>query len=317
MAKRRNLGCHRFVDMWALPGLHPSNIELLQKLKTADSQHFNTHMDIVGTVSEQNLSSGDWEKTHIVGLRNDVWRRDESQLSESLDQVKKERRLSLKKLIKRSGRLSEKQTVMLDKSLSEDQVMNLQWKDLERRRLVLKLFKTTGARVRWCGTIEEVTTTEIHTSMGSKRNLISLVVLLPQTQYVTEIQQNHRTFRFPSLFSAGYVEDDRVWHLLLKRYWLSVGADFAIEADGQRIGTVDGKLISFGSDAYLKLDDHPLSRDTQFIDMLTLFTASVGYHNTIRQSIKRRVKAVINGQSFRHIIEDEELRLRHNGRAAA
>ena len=317
MAKQRKLGRHRFVDMWALPGLHPSNIDLLQKLKTADTQHFNTHMDIVGTVSEQDLDSGDWEKTHIVGLRNDVWRRDQEKLSESLEQVKKQRRLSLRNLIKRSGRLSQKQTQVLDQTLSKDEVMNLQWQDLERRRLVLKLFKTTGTRVRWCGTIEEVTTTEVHTSMGSKRSLISFAVLMPQTQYVTEVQQNHRTFRIPSLFSAGYVDDGRVWHLILKRYWLSVGADFAIEADGQRIGTVDGKLISFGSDAHIKLDDHPLAKDTQFVDLLTLFTASVGYHDSIRQSIRRRVQAVKSGQSFRHIIEDEELRLRHNGRAAA
>lgn len=317
MAKQQTIGCHRFVDMWALPGLHPSNIELLQKLKTADSQHFNTHMDIVGTVSEQDLGSGRWEKTHIVGLRNDVWRRDESQLSGSLEQVKKRRKLSLRKLIKRSGRLSDKQTQVLGQSLVNDEIMNLEWKDLERRRLVLKLFKTTGTRVRWCGTIEEVTTTEIHTSMGSKRNLISFVVLLPQNEYVTEIQQNHRTFRIPSLFSAGYVDEGRVWHLLLKRHWFSVGADFQLEADGKRIGTVDGKLISFGSDAYIKIDDHPLAKDTHFVDLVTLFTASVGYHDTIRQSIKRRVEAVKAGQSFRHIIEDEELRLRQNGRAAA
>lgn len=317
MAKQPNWGCHRFVDMWALPGLHPSNIELLQKLKTADTQHFNTHMDIVGTVSEQDRDSGKWEKTHLVGLRNDVWRRDEKNLAGSLEQVKKQRKLSLRKLIKRSGRLSDKQTQVLGQSLASDDVMNLQWHDLERRRLVLKLFKTTGTRVRWCGTIEEVTTTEIHTSMGCKRNLISFVVLLPKNEYVTEIQQNHRTFRIPSLFSAGYVDEGRVWHLLLKRHWFSFGADFQLEADGKRIGKVDGKLISFGSDAYIKIDDHPLAKDTHFVDLVTLFTASIGYHDTMRESIQSRVQAVKAGQSFRHIIEDEELRLRQNGRAAA
>ena len=317
MAKRKNWGCHRFVDMWALPGLHPSNIDLLQKLKTADSQHFNTHMDIVGTVSEQDRESGKWEKTHLVGLRNDVWRRQEGVLSQTLDRVKKKRKLSLRRLIKRSGRLNDKQSIKLQQSLAEDDVMNLQWQDLERRRLVLKLFKTNASRVRWCGTIEEVTTTEIHTSMGCKRSLISFVVILPQHEYVTDIQQNHRTFRIPSLFTGGYVDEGRVWHLMLKRRWFSFGADFQIQADGKRIGIVDGKLISFGSDAYIKIDDHPLAQDTHFVNMLTLFTATIGYHDTIRQSIKRRVNAVMAGQSFRHVIEDEELRMRQNGRAAA
>ena len=35
----------RYVDMWALPGMHASNVEFLQKLKTADTNHFTTHMD--------------------------------------------------------------------------------------------------------------------------------------------------------------------------------------------------------------------------------------------------------------------------------
>ena len=51
----------RYVDMWAVPGMHPSNVEFLQKLKTADTNHFTTHMDAVGTVSELNNESGKWE----------------------------------------------------------------------------------------------------------------------------------------------------------------------------------------------------------------------------------------------------------------
>jgi hypothetical protein len=313
--KSQPTSVHRFVDMWAFPAMHPSNIELLQKLKTADTQHFNTHMDIVGTVSER--AAGGWEKTHVVGLRTDVWRRDEAVLTQTLARVKAKRKKWLRSLIKKGGRLSRQQTQTLDESVANDEMMQLGWHDLERRRLVMKLFKTTGSRVRWCGTIEEVTTSEIHNSLGSRRNLISLVVMLPRNDYVTDIQQNHRTFRFPALFSAGFVDDNRVWHLVLKRHWISLGADFQIMADGRKIGKIDGKLVSFGADSHLKIDDHPLADDTQFVDMLTLFTASVGYHSAMRSSIGGRVKAVRAGQSYRHIIEDEELRLRHNGRAAA
>ena len=317
MKKSDTFGCHRFVDMWALPGMHPSNIDLLQKLKSADSQHFGTHMDIVGTVSEQDQKTSKWEKTHIVGLRNDVWRTDNSQTASALGQVKKKRLASLRRLIKRSGRLDEKQQARLRDQAASDEVMSLGTGDLERRRLVLKLFRTTATRVRWCGTIEEVTTTEIHNSMGCKKTLLSLVVMLPRNNFVTDIQQNHRTFRFPSLFSAGYVDEGRVWNLILKRHWFSLGADFQLTVDGNEIGMIDGKLISFGSDAYIKIGDHPLASDTQFLDMLTLFTASVGYHDTMRKGIKRRINAVRAGQAYRHLICDEELRLRQNGRAAA
>lgn len=307
----------RYVDMWALPGIHASNIELLQKLKTADTNHFNTHMDVVGTVSEQDSETGDWEKTHLVGLRTDVWNADEAELKDALQAMQNQRKRTLKRKIKRNGRLNEKQQLRLDDQLSADDIMNAHAGDIETRRLVLKLFKATTDRLRWCGTIEQVTTSEIHHSLGSKRPLLSMAVLLPRTQLVTDIQQNHRTFRIPSVFSGGFYDDERMWHLVIRRRWVSVGADFDIEIDGEPVGDVDGRLVSFGSDSYINMDSHPLSQNTRFMDLMTLFSASVGYHKAMRKSVKRRVDSALAGKAVLHKICDEELRLRHNGRAAA
>jgi len=63
----------RYVDMWALRSVHPTNIDLLQQLKTADDRQFGANMDVCGTISEKDLNTGDWEKTHIVGIRADAW----------------------------------------------------------------------------------------------------------------------------------------------------------------------------------------------------------------------------------------------------
>lgn len=317
MGKENHEGCHRFIDMWALPGIHPSNVELLQQLKTADTQHFTKNMDVVGTVSEKDIDSGDWQKTHLVGLRTDIWRADEDEMNEALDILQRKRKKALRKKIKSSGRLNSKQTERLEEKLASDHVMQMQSDQIESRRLVLKLFKNTGTRMRWCGTIEEITTTEVHNSIGSKRSLLTMVVILPRSQMVTYVQQNHRTFRLPAIFTFGYFDDERMWNVTLKRHWLSLGADFDVEADGEEMGMVDGKMISFGSDSHLRLHPHALSGDTQFADLLTLFTASVGYHRAMRKSVERRVAAAQAGQWHRHVIEDEELRLRHNGRAAA
>lgn len=317
MASRKPEECHRYVDMWALPGMHPSNVEFVQKLKSADTQHFTTHMDVVGTVSEKDNDSGAWEKTHMLGLRTDVWKADKKEMSGALDALKNKRKRELKKQIKGSGRLNDKQTARLESELADDEIMQMSANEVERRRLVLKLFKTTGTRVRWCGTIEEVTTTEVHNSIGSKRSLLSFVVMLPQTDFVTYVQQNHRTFRVPSVFTFSFWDERKMWHLSLKRRWISVGADFDIEVNGKSFGEVDGKLLSFGSDSYIDMDAHELTGNSQFRDLITLFTASVGYHRAMRKSVSRRVKAAHAGQEHRHMIEDEELRLRHNGRAAA
>lgn len=317
MGKKEPAECRRYVDMWALPGMHPSNVEFMQKLTTADTNHFTTHMDVVGTVSEQDQDSGDWNQTHLIGLRTDVWRADKQEMEDALEVLQDQRRQELKKQIKKSGRLNEKQQQLLDDHLAHDEVMKLQSSEIEKRRMVLKLFKTNTERVRWCGTIEQVTTTEIHNSIGSKRNLLTMVVMLPRTDMVTYIQQNHRTFRIPALFTFGFYHDQRMWNLTFKRRWFSIGADFDVEADGKSMGELDGRLFSFGSDSYIDLEPHVLNENTRFVDLVTLFTASVGYHKAMRRSVDRRVKAALEGKSRCHLIEDEELRLRHNGRAAA
>ena len=189
--------------------------------------------------------------------------------------------------------------------------------DIERRRLVLKLFRTTGQRISWAGTIEQVTTTEIHNSIGSNRSLLTMAVNLPRTDFVTCIQQNHRTLRIPSIFTFGFYDGSQMWNLTIKRRWVSLGADFDIEANGESIGEVDGRLFCMGSDSYVDMDPHPLTKRRGFLDLVTLFTASVGYHRAMRRSLRRRVQAVCEGRNHCHVIEDEELRLHHNGRAAA
>ena len=149
------------------------------------------------------------------------------------------------------------------------------------------------------------------------KTLLSMSVMLSGSAYVTQIRQHHRTFRIPSLFSCCYHDGRQMWNLILRRHWLSIGADFGIEADGDEIGEVDGKLFSFGSDSHLVLDPHPLVKQRQFVNLLTLFAASSGYHRAMRRSVKKRVDAALSGESHRNVLQNEELRLRQHGRAAA
>lgn len=317
MGKREPKECRRYIDMWALPGVHPSNVEILQLLKTADTNHFTTHMDTVGTVSTQDNETGSWEKTHLLGLRTDVWKADKAEMEDAMEVLQSQRRAELRKTIKKTGRLSSKQKLELEALVAEDCVMNMEPGDIEKRRLVLKLFKTTTDRVQWCGTIEQVTTSEIHNSIGTGKSLLTMAVMLPRTDCVTTIQQNHRTFRIPSLFTFAFHHEGHMHHVMLRRKWISVGADFEIEVAGKSIGEIDGRLFSFGADSYLDIDAGELSENRRFVDLMTLFTASVGYHKAMRRSVDRRVKATLSGDTHCHVIEDEEIRLMHNGRAAA
>lgn len=255
----------RYVDMWALPGVHPTNVDLLQRLKSGDDRQFGANMDVCGTVSEKDLATSRWEKTHMVGIRSDVW------------------------------------------------------DSPENRRLVLKIFKTTGSRIRWTGTIEEITTQEVHNTIGSRRPVLSLAGILPEYEYIVKLQQNHRTFRVPSIFTFCFHEEDedRVWYLSLKRKWIALGADFVIESGGQRIGEIDGKLIGLGYNAHLHVYEPALAENRRFMDLLTLFATSVGYHRAMRRSIRRRVRAIERGQPLDHVVEDEEFWLLKNPRRRA
>lgn len=308
--------CHRYVDMWAMPGIHPTNIELLQRLKSADSRHFTKGMNVIGTISERIPAEG-WHQTHVVGLRSDLWRPAKGEIAKTLAALKRQRKQWHKDQLRLSGRLSTDQADRLNAQLETDHVWQLEESDIESRRLVLKLFKNTGQTTRWCGTLEEMTTSEVHNSLGSRRNLITLLAILPGSQHVVTIQENHRTFRFPALFTFSFYDGQKMWYVRLQQRWVSLGPDFDVYIDGTWIGILDSQLFCFGSDGYLDLSDHELLNDTEFVDLLTLFMSSVGYHRSIRRTIRRRVAETLKGRSHVHLIDHEELRLRHNGRSAA
>jgi hypothetical protein len=276
-------------------------------------------MDVCGDISQQDPETGKWDENHIVGIRSDIWDPDDEKLQKALNSLKQERREQLRREIKRSGRLDKSQSYKLGRQLNRDPLMRLKPSDLAHRRLVMKMFRSTGERIRWAGTIEEITTHEVHNSIGCGRAALSLAVLLPGYDYVVTIQQNHRSLRVPSTFTFSFFDenDNRVRYVVIKRKWISLGADFDIESGGRKIGLIDGRLLGFGYNAQIRIDDPLLADNRRFLDCVTLFTATVGYHRQMRRSVKQRVRAALAGASFQHVVEDEEFWLLKNPRRRA
>ena len=318
-SKSRSTNVYRFVDMWAFIGMHPTNIELLQRLKTADDRQFGANMDVCGDISQQDAETGKWEENHIIGIRSDIWDPDEQELQKRLNSLKNDRKEQLRREIKRRGRLDKKQSYVLGRRLNRDPVMRMKPSDLSYRRLVMKMFRSTGEQIRWVGSIEEITTNEVHNSIGCGRPALSLAVLLPGYEYVVRIQQNHRFWRIPSTFTFSFLDEDenRIRYVAIKRKWVSFGADFDIISGGKKIGLIDGRLIGFGYNAQIRIDDPELADNRRFLDLITLFTATVGHHRKMRKSVKRRVRAALAGASFQHVVEDEEFWLLKNPRRRA
>jgi hypothetical protein len=159
-----------------------------------------------------------------------------------------------------------------------------------------------------------MTTREVHQSLGSTRPLIAFAINLPGYEYLVQVCQCRRFFR-PAVFSFAYLNDDtdEMWNIVLKKYWFSLGIDYHIEAQGKRIGKIDGHLVALGTDSRIHIKEPALAQDRQFLDMLTLFAASIGYHKTIWKNIRKRVQNIRQGKSV-HVIEDEELWLLKNPR---
>ncbi len=304
----------RLVDMWAAPGLNPTNIDVLTKLKSAEDRQFSKGMAITGKIFDKDREANTDEETHLIGLRTDIWKPSKDERQRSLNAIHKARKQELKESLKSSGRLTKSQQTQLDSKVEADETMSLNDKNIDKARLVMKLFRSTGKNISWKGSLEELTVRELHQSLGSKKALITFGVNLPDYEYLIQVQQCRRFFR-PAVFSFAYLNDktDQMWYIDLKKYWFSFGIDYHIEAQGKRIGKIDGKLIALGTDSRIHIKEPALAQDQKFLDLLTLFAASIGYHRTIWKNIRRRIRNIQSNNSI-HIIEDEELWLLKNPR---
>ena len=275
-------GADRFVDMWALAGAHPTNIDLLRRLRSADDRQFGANMDVCGSISERDSKTGKWEETRIVAIRSDVWNPGKEKLQQRLKSLQERRRDQLRRAIQRSGRLDAGQTRQLARRLQHDPVMRLRASDLFHRRLVMKMFHSSGARIRWAGSIEEVTTREVHNSLGSRRRLLSLAAILPGYDYVIARTEPRSASRRCYLLVSTSRRNRSL--CVDQAEWISVGA-FEIASDGRRIGEIDGQLLSFRIQRPGERFD-PAAENRQLVD-LGLFTATVGYHRRCA-SVRRR-----------------------------
>lgn len=314
--KQRNLT--RLVDMWIAPGLNPTNIEILTKLKTAEDRQFSKNMAVTGKVFDENKRERSREESHLIGIRFDLWKPTRETRERALAAIQRRRAKELRDQKKQSSALSPEEKALLAEEQAADVLMNAEEKDVDKARLVLKLFRTTGNSIRWRGSIEELTCNEIHQSMGSRATLASFAVVLAEHEYVTHIHQCRRFLRLPPSYSFAYYQEgsDRIWYIDLLCRWVSLGVDYRITAQGRTVGLIDGHLLALGVNSRVRVDEPALAEDARFMDLLSLFAASVGFHRRIRSNIRRRVKAVREGKPV-HVVDDDEMWLLKNPRRMA
>ncbi|MEM0970756.1 MAG: hypothetical protein AAGJ31_15485, partial [Verrucomicrobiota bacterium] len=155
----------RYVDMWVAAGLHPTNIEILTKLKSAEDRQFSKNMGVTGKAFEEDRKEKTKEETHLFGIRTDIWKPSPEERKRALTSLQKRRSKELRTDIKKSGgRLNAEQKAEFDAAMAEDETMNLDSGDIDKARLVLKMFRNTASKIRWMGTLEELTVRELQHS---------------------------------------------------------------------------------------------------------------------------------------------------------
>lgn len=309
----------RLVDMWIAPALNPTNIELLTKLKSAEDRQFSKSMAVTGKAFDEDRQNRSREETHLIGIRADVWKPSRVARKRALAAIQKRRTRELKGQKKKGAApLTDEQKAALEEQLALDGTLNATAKDLDKSRLVLKMFRTTGSSIRWRGSLEELSVTELQQSLGSRVPLASFAVILPDYEYVTHIRQNRRFWRIPPSYSFAYYQQstDRMWYVDLLCYWVSLGIDYHISAQGKTIGKIDGQLLALGVNSRIHVHEPSLAEDAKFMDLLSLFAASIGFHRRVRSNIRRRVRAIRQGKSV-HVVDEDELWLLKNPRRMA
>ena len=307
----------RLVDMWIAPGLNPTNIEILGKLKTAEDRQFSKNMAVTGKIFDEDREKRGKEETHLIGIRSDTWKPSRESRQRALSAIQKRRAKELKDQNK-GAQLSPADKATLEEQLASDEVMNAGEWDIDKARLVLKMFRTTGSNIRWRGSIEELCVAELQHSLGSKVPLLSFAVVLPDYEFVTHIHQDRRFLRIPPAYSFAYYQEgtDRMWYVELLCHWVSLGIDFRVTAQGRTIGKIDGHLLSLGVNSRIHVYEPSLAEDTKFTDVLSLFAATVGYQRKIRQNIRRRLSAILAGKPAL-VVDEEEMWLLKNPRRMA
>lgn len=314
--KQRHLS--RLVDMWIAPGLNPTNIEILTKLKTAEDRQFSKNMAVTGKMFDEDKRDRSREESHLIGIRFDLWKPTREARERALAAIQRRRAKELRDQKKQALALSPDEKALLEEEQTADALMNAEEQDVDKSRLVLKMFRTTGNSIRWRGSIEELSASEIHQSLGSRAALASFAVVLAEHEYVTHIHQCRRFLRLPPSYSFAYYQEasDRIWYIDLLCHWVSLGIDYRITAQGQTIGVIDGHLLALGVNSRIRVNEPALAEDARFMDLLSLFAASIGFHRRIRGNIRRRLRAIRQGKSV-HIVDDDEMWLLKNPRRMA
>ena len=171
------------------------------------------------------------------------------------------------------------------------------------KRLVFKLF---GEKLNWHATMDLMLGRSVQETIGARGlPVVTYSVNTNDHEQVVNVQRSANKWPLTGEnFSFFLVEDGKCKFYRIKQDLISIGQDYSVwDAGGNKIGLLDGKLLSLGGSWKCKvLKEHA---DKRLMSVLKLFVGMLSFNKACRKHVKKLADAVATGRVVAKIEKQE------------
>jgi hypothetical protein len=171
------------------------------------------------------------------------------------------------------------------------------------KRLVFKLF---GEKLNWHATMDLMLGRSVQETVGARGlPVVSYSVNTNDHEQVVTVQRSANKWPLTGEnFSFFLLEDGKLKFYRIKQDLISIGQDYSVwDAAGNKIGVLDGKLLSLGGHWKCKiLKEHS---DKRVLNVLKLFVGMLSFNKACRKHVKKLADAVASGRVVAKIERQE------------
>jgi hypothetical protein len=162
------------------------------------------------------------------------------------------------------------------------------------RRLVFKLF---GEKLNWRATMDMMLARSVQETVGARGLPVTCFAINTNDHdQVVYVVRSANKWRFmPEHFSFFLLTDGKLRFYRLKQHLWSIGCDYGLyDAAGQRVGLLDGKILSLGGLWRCKvLREHA---DSRVLAVMKLFGAMLVFNGPARRHVRGLARDVAAGR---------------------
>jgi hypothetical protein len=170
------------------------------------------------------------------------------------------------------------------------------------KRLVFKLF---GEKLNWKATMDLMVARSLQLTFGARGvPVLAFSVNVSDHDHMVYLERSANKWPLlPENFSFFSMEDGKPEFYRLKRDFIDLGGDYTLlNQRNEVIGTIDGRLLSFGKWRVRVKKEHA---DPRLLMVLKLFCGMLAFNKPALRHMKRLTKTVADGTTIPKIEKQE------------